>query len=156
MLVVGYYYLVDAGYTNGQGFLAHFRGTRYHLNDWGDGHLPNTPEEFFNMKHSSARNVIERCFGLLKMRWEILRSPSFYDLKTQRRIIYVCCMLHNFIRKEMNIDPVENEMNNFPENHTTTNYNYINSVESSNSWTTWRQNLAEEMWNTWRANRGLG
>ncbi|MFQ6663787.1 hypothetical protein Gotur_031166 [Gossypium turneri] len=32
------------------------------------GYQPSTPEEFFNMKHASARNVIERCFGLLKHR----------------------------------------------------------------------------------------
>ncbi|PPD76415.1 hypothetical protein GOBAR_DD26660 [Gossypium barbadense] len=30
----GCYYLVDAGYTNCEGFLAPFRGQRYHLNEW--------------------------------------------------------------------------------------------------------------------------
>ncbi|MFQ6652419.1 hypothetical protein Gotur_024296, partial [Gossypium turneri] len=30
----------------------------------GKGYQPSTLEEFFNMKHASARNVIERCFGL--------------------------------------------------------------------------------------------
>ncbi|KAH6766339.1 hypothetical protein C2S52_017322 [Perilla frutescens var. hirtella] len=73
----GTYYLVDAGYTNGEGFLAPFRGQRYHLNDWSERHRPTTAEEFFNMKHSSARNVIERLFGLIKNRWAILRSPSY-------------------------------------------------------------------------------
>ncbi|KAM0006005.1 putative harbinger transposase-derived nuclease domain-containing protein [Helianthus debilis subsp. tardiflorus] len=34
------YYLVDAGYTNGEGFLAPYRGQRYHLNDWRSGHQP--------------------------------------------------------------------------------------------------------------------
>ncbi|KAG8372599.1 hypothetical protein BUALT_Bualt12G0083400 [Buddleja alternifolia] len=63
----GSYYLVDAGYTNGEGFLAPFRGQRYHLNDWSEGHQPSTPEEFFNMKHSSARNIIERMYGDIKM-----------------------------------------------------------------------------------------
>ncbi|GAV81609.1 LOW QUALITY PROTEIN: DDE_4 domain-containing protein, partial [Cephalotus follicularis] len=77
----GHYYLDDAGYTNCKGFLAPYRGQRYHLNDWRTGHRPNTPKEFFNMKHSSAGNVIERCFGLLKLRWAILRSPSFYSIK---------------------------------------------------------------------------
>ncbi|GAV85624.1 LOW QUALITY PROTEIN: DDE_4 domain-containing protein, partial [Cephalotus follicularis] len=28
----GYYYLCDAGYTNGEGFLAPYRRQRYHLN----------------------------------------------------------------------------------------------------------------------------
>ncbi|XP_047341264.1 protein ALP1-like [Impatiens glandulifera] len=80
---IGQYYLVDAGYTNGEGFLAPYRGQRYHLNDWRDGHRPTTAEEYFNMKHSSARNVIERCFGQLKARWAILRSPSFYPIGIQ-------------------------------------------------------------------------
>ncbi|MFQ6629411.1 hypothetical protein Gotur_007721 [Gossypium turneri] len=31
---------------------------------YGKGYQPSTPEEFFNMKHASACNVIERCFGL--------------------------------------------------------------------------------------------
>ncbi|PPD66945.1 hypothetical protein GOBAR_DD36176 [Gossypium barbadense] len=74
----GCYYLVDVGYTNCEGFLAPFRGQRYHLNEWRQGYQPSSPQEFFNMKHALTRNVIERCFGLLKLRWEILRSPSFY------------------------------------------------------------------------------
>ncbi|KAK9274034.1 hypothetical protein L1049_018848 [Liquidambar formosana] len=55
----GFYYLVDAGYPNREGFLAPYRGQRYHLNDWRTGHQPTTPQEFFNIKHSSAKNVIE-------------------------------------------------------------------------------------------------
>ena len=30
---MGYYYLVDAGYTNSEGFLALYKGSWYHLND---------------------------------------------------------------------------------------------------------------------------
>ncbi|PPD93548.1 hypothetical protein GOBAR_DD09499 [Gossypium barbadense] len=51
----GCYYLVDAGYTNCKGFLAPFRGQRYHLNEWRQGYQPSSPQEFFNMKHASAR-----------------------------------------------------------------------------------------------------
>ena len=55
----GYYYLVDAGYTNCEGFLAPYRATRYHLSEWGEGRLaPATHEEFFNTKHYKVRNVI--------------------------------------------------------------------------------------------------
>ncbi|PPD79862.1 hypothetical protein GOBAR_DD23202 [Gossypium barbadense] len=77
---------VDAGYTNCEGFLAPFRGQIYQLNEWRQGYQSSTPEEFFNMKHVSACNVIERCFGLLKLRWGILRSSSFYPL---------CQVFHN-------------------------------------------------------------
>ena len=99
-LMLGYYYLVDADYTNGQGFLAPYRGTRYHLSEWRDGSIPMTPEEYFNMKHAFARNVIERCFGILKMRWTILRSPSFYPIKIQNRIIMACVVLYTILLEE--------------------------------------------------------
>ena len=107
-LLLGYY-LVDAGYTNGEGFLAPYRGQRYHLNDWRGGQQPTTPKEFFNMKHSSARNVIERCFGMLKARWGILRDNSYYPIDSKVRIIMACCLLHNFLMQEMPIDPLDNE-----------------------------------------------
>ncbi|GFS33077.1 hypothetical protein Acr_00g0026220 [Actinidia rufa] len=87
-----HYYLVDAGYTNGDGFLAPYRGERYHLNIWRQGHMPTSKEEYFNMKHSAARNVIERCFGVLKIRFAILRSPSYYPIRTQCRIVIACCL----------------------------------------------------------------
>ena len=78
----GNYYLVDAGYTNCEGFLAPYRGQRYHLSEWREGRRPRSAREYFNMRHSSARNVIERCFGILKIRWAILRSPIFYLVRT--------------------------------------------------------------------------
>ncbi|XP_048492671.2 uncharacterized protein LOC104902848 isoform X1 [Beta vulgaris subsp. vulgaris] len=75
------YFLVDLGFTNGEGFLAPYKGTRYHLNLWR-GNTPTNYKELFNLRHSSARNTIERAFGLLKKRWAILRDPSFFDKKS--------------------------------------------------------------------------
>ncbi|GFZ21509.1 hypothetical protein Acr_29g0006710 [Actinidia rufa] len=67
------------------------------------------------MNHSAARNVVERCFGVLKMRWGILRSYSYYPIRTQCRIVTACCLLHNFIKREMSIDPIEHELANLME-----------------------------------------
>ncbi|XP_019186603.1 PREDICTED: uncharacterized protein LOC109181306 [Ipomoea nil] len=129
----GCYYLVDAGYTNCEGFLAPFRGQRYHLNEWRQGYQPTNPQEFFNMKHAVARNVIERCFGLLKIRWGILRSPSYYPIKTHNRIIIACCLLHNFIRQVMQFDPMESELDEF--DPAEGEMNLINTVDPSDAWT---------------------
>ena len=88
---------MDTGYTNGPGFLVPYWGTRYHLNKW----IENTPqnyEELFNLYHASERNSVERSFEILKKRWNILRTPSFFNIKTQIRIINACFVLHNFIR----------------------------------------------------------
>ncbi|KAL8515195.1 hypothetical protein ACS0TY_014056 [Phlomoides rotata] len=66
--------LCDNGYPNCEGFLTPYKGVRYHLSEWSS-RQPQTYQEYFNMKHTRARNVIDRTFGLLKIRWGILRSP---------------------------------------------------------------------------------
>ncbi|KAL8541199.1 hypothetical protein ACS0TY_002451 [Phlomoides rotata] len=68
------------------------------------------------MKHTRAMNVIERTFGLLKMRWGILRSPSWYSVKIHNKIIMACCLIHNFIRQEMEVDPLEDRLDEFMNN----------------------------------------
>ena len=152
--MIGYYYLCDAGYMNEEGFLSPYRGQRYHLSEWRNGSQPATPKEFFNMKHSSARNVIERCFGLLKGHWAILREKCFYPIKTQARIITACCLLHNHIRKEMVVDPLEGNLErNLGEVDSSNDImdgDMITTVEPSNAWSQWRDNLALEMSNRWR------
>ncbi|KAL8503157.1 hypothetical protein ACS0TY_022049 [Phlomoides rotata] len=103
----GNFYLCDNRYPNGEGFLTPYKMVRYHLHEWGIG--PSTPQnykEYYNMHHSKARNVIERTFGLFKKRWAILRSPSFYPISVQNKIILPCAFIHNFIRNDMSDDPL--------------------------------------------------
>ncbi|KAL5565246.1 hypothetical protein UlMin_028410 [Ulmus minor] len=59
----GKYYLVDVGYKNKPGFLAHFCGQNYHLHDLmrEDG---DRRKKMFNYRHASLYNVIERTFGV--------------------------------------------------------------------------------------------
>lgn len=146
---------MDAGYTNGEGFLAPFRGQRYHLNDWAEGHRPNTAEEFFNMKHSSARNVIERLFGLIKNRWAILRSPSYYPIKIQNHIIMACCLLHNFIKQEMGDYQLEeaDDINDQDGSNDGGYEDLVTTVEPSEEWNNFRRNIAISSFNSWRAQR---
>ncbi|CAN1158145.1 Protein ALP1-like [Linum perenne] len=143
------YYLCDAGYANCEGFLAPFRGQRYHLKEWGQNR-PNTPEEYFNMKHSSARNVIERAFGLLKMRWAILRDTTWLSLEVVRRIVHACCLLHNFIKQEAGVDALERAY----VQHASTGSSAMaeemeevsSSMQPSPEWTNFRNQKAQEMW----------
>ena len=48
---------------------------------------------------------------------------------------------------------MEMEMDNEPPPGIDTDSEIINTIESSNEWTLWRQNMAQEMWNTWHASR---
>ncbi|XP_048497638.1 protein ALP1-like [Beta vulgaris subsp. vulgaris] len=154
----GAYYLVDAGYTNCEGFLAPYRGHRYHLKEWGD-RQPISAEEYFNMKHSKARNVIERCFGLLKGRWGILRAPSFFPIRTHGRIVQACALLHNLIRKHMPTDYTmyfdsdSDEESDDDEDDLDDEVEYITHIATSDAWTNSRNNLAQNLFNNWRARR---
>jgi hypothetical protein len=55
-------------------------------------------QELFNLRHASARNAIERIFGVLKRRFRILLLAPEYDLGIQARIPAALCAIHNFIQ----------------------------------------------------------
>ncbi|XP_073120424.1 uncharacterized protein [Henckelia pumila] len=62
----GSYYLCDNGKANIPGFLTPYRRVPYHRDAWGNRTTaPQNYKELLNWRHSKARNVIERAFGLL-------------------------------------------------------------------------------------------
>lgn len=63
---------------------------------------PSTPDERrYNKKQISARNVVERCFGVLKNRFRcIIGSRGLhYDPEKAVKIVNSCCALHNICIK---------------------------------------------------------
>ncbi|XP_057770914.1 protein ALP1-like [Salvia miltiorrhiza] len=146
----GSYYLVDNGYANSEGFLAPYKGVRYHLKEWGPTAVcPQNAQELFNMRHTKARNIIERAFGVMKMRWGILRSSTFYPVKVQNRLIMACFLLNNFIRTEMDVDPIEQAFDNLPHDNAFNepeHGEYVDAVESSPEWAAKRDAIARSMW----------
>jgi hypothetical protein len=59
---------------------------------------PSNKEELFTLRHTSARNVIERIFGVLKQYFCILLLPPAYAMEIQAQIPAALCALHNYIR----------------------------------------------------------
>src|SRR5436190_12008391 len=59
---------------------------------------PQTPQELYNLRHSSLRNAIERIFGVLKKRFPILKNQLEFPYNVQVRLVKVLCCLHNIIR----------------------------------------------------------
>ncbi|KAL4321321.1 hypothetical protein AHAS_Ahas14G0098800 [Arachis hypogaea] len=96
------------------------------------------------MKHSQARNVIERAFGVLKARCGILRGMSFYPIKTQGRVITACCLLHNHIRRVMVVDPIDEIVD---QNMLGVDGGMIHHIETGDAWGRWRDQFAQEIWN---------
>ena len=80
------------------GFLAPYKGERYHIPDFQRGSQLHCPEERFNYLNSSLRSVIERTFGVWKNRWKILRCMPAFNICTQNYIIVATMVIHNFIR----------------------------------------------------------
>ncbi|XP_041992246.1 protein ALP1-like isoform X2 [Salvia splendens] len=148
---IGNYYLCDNGYANSEGFLTPYRGVRYHLKEWGpDADKPQNAIELFNMRHTKARNVIERAFAVLKMRWGILRSASYYPIKVQIRLIFCCFLLHNYVRSAMSVDPLDALIDGEPEaggnEGDNSNIEYVDVVEATSGWNMYRDDLANIMW----------
>jgi hypothetical protein len=59
---------------------------------------PETMQELFNLRHASARNVIERSFGVVKKRFTVLEHGSEMRIETQSLIVLSCCVIHNICR----------------------------------------------------------
>jgi hypothetical protein len=84
---------------NSKTVLVLYCGTRYHLKEQQLAKKkPENSKELFNLQHASLRNVIERIFGVLKQKYQILQSPLEYSIDTQTHIILACTALHNWVR----------------------------------------------------------
>ncbi|CAN0904394.1 Putative nuclease HARBI1 [Linum grandiflorum] len=133
-----------------RGVLVAFRRQQYHLNEWGT-RRPNTPAEYYNMKHSSARNVIERTFGVLKKKWAILRNTTWFSPNLVAQIVNACCLLQNYIlRKQrrhthpsglIELDPLI-----VPANHVDQVIDFITSTQPTPQWNQFSLQKAQEMW----------
>lgn len=59
---------------------------------------PEDYKELYNLRHASARNVVERIFGVVKRRFRLMIAAPEYSVTTQAKIVHALCVLHNFIR----------------------------------------------------------
>ncbi|XP_041017924.1 uncharacterized protein LOC121260144 [Juglans microcarpa x Juglans regia] len=67
---------------------------RYHRSDRYSRHRFRGYKDYFNYRHVSLRNVVERAFALLNK----LYAMSRYRPTRQDMIVTACCTLHNMIK----------------------------------------------------------
>nr|CAI5863280.1 unnamed protein product [Callosobruchus analis] len=93
----------------------------------------NTLQQAFNKSHSLARNVVERCIGLMKMRFRCLLKERVarYEPKFVAKLTTVCAVLHNMCVEEnvplfgdANVPLVE-EGRNHEDDHVVNNRNML-------------------------------
>nr|XP_043633763.1 protein ALP1-like [Erigeron canadensis] len=59
--------------------------------------------KLFKKKQESARKDIERAFGVLKKRWNVISNPArYWDKDKMQSVIYTCIILHNMILQDKN------------------------------------------------------
>jgi len=58
---------------------------------------PADTDELFNLRHASARNVIEQIFGVLKRCFRILVYAAEIDMDLQAHIPAALAAIHNFM-----------------------------------------------------------
>ncbi|KAG6020290.1 hypothetical protein E4U40_006224 [Claviceps sp. LM458 group G5] len=59
---------------------------------------PETPEQLFNLRHSSIWVIVKKAIGMMKRRWDIFEvRPPEYSVEDQTCIIYTATGLHNFL-----------------------------------------------------------
>ena len=66
------------------------------MQEWR-GNRARTPNELFNLQHSSLRTTFEREFGTLKNRFKVLTTRPYYPFPSEVRVVIACCILHNWI-----------------------------------------------------------
>ncbi|XP_016206692.1 protein ALP1-like [Arachis ipaensis] len=149
----GKFYLGDAGFMLKPGVLTPYRGVRYHLKEYSVRE-PQNPKELFNHHHSSLRNVIERCFGVLKKRFPIIAGDTepYYSFKTMRDIFLACCILHNFLMgvdvDQSIIEAVDREL--LQERNIDRSQSNQQRDEEYRYTAMLRDNIAAEMWNVYQ------
>lgn len=73
---------------------------RYHLQDFTDhDNEYENEKELINPRHGSLRNVVERIFGISKLRFKKFMLATLFLLPTQAYLMLASATLHNFLRK---------------------------------------------------------
>jgi hypothetical protein len=132
-IYLGKYYMVDAGYQNRLGYLAPYKGQRYHVPNWRRDAAPSGEQETFNYCHSSIRNVVERTFGVWKMKWRILLKMPSYPMSKQKMIVVATMCIHNFIRENHALDRHFQRCDRDPEYMPTIPHRYVRHAPPPNA-----------------------
>jgi len=151
VVLIGKFFLVDAGYAARPGFLPPYRATRYHLREYGTRN-PQNLRELFNLRHSALRVFIERAFGALKNRFKILYNKPFHPYKTQVKLVIACCILHNWILRHGQDEHVLTEENWAPNMHDEAAPHDL--ATDNNAWAAQRDAWAAQMWQNRGSSRG--
>ena len=119
---------------------------------------PQTKQELFNLRHSQARNIVERTFGVFKRRYRIFDTGPEYPIETQAALIQALCVLHNVIRVYDPMDVPEwleeddevAEKDNEGTSDTASQSRRINNHAEKAAADNLREMIADQMWRSYQ------
>ena len=81
----------------------------YHLQEGREVNLqPENAKELYNLRHSSARIIVECTFGMLKRRFRIHKLHGCnFSVETQSRVIMATAAIHNWLLNYRDITTAE-------------------------------------------------
>ncbi|XP_066590573.1 putative nuclease HARBI1 [Prorops nasuta] len=95
-----------------------------------NGYLTDS-QIIYNRKLSSVRSIIERVFGLLKCKFRRLKYLDISDFQLGNNIIASCCVLHNFIINENEIDSREIIVQEIENENMEDEFDYVQQEETT-------------------------
>lgn len=119
---------------------------------------PTTAKELFNLRHSQARNIVERQFGVAKREFAMMREPNEFPIHYQAPIQIALCTLHNFNtihggQENVNIGSGSGaEMQGAGGDIEDVGAGGISAAETERA-CAWRDAIAEAMWASYVAER---
>ncbi|KAF0710751.1 hypothetical protein AaE_012395 [Aphanomyces astaci] len=138
------YNILDAGFALTKSCLTPYRGTRYHLKEYGKGsQRPRNKEELFNLRHAQLRNVVERIFGIVKKRFPVMSYPVEYDYQFQ---VVLVMALYDFEHQADADLQAQIQQPLLPEDQSNESVE-LESEEAKR----WRDDIARRMWDQYMA-----
>ena len=120
---------------------------RYHLKEFSN-RPPKNEQELFNLRHSSLRTTIEREFGILKKRFQVLDAEPFWSFETQVKVVLAFCVIHNHIMEVdlsdyiMEVAMTQVESSGLQQE----TQSHRESIEDSRVWNAKRDEICQAMW----------
>ena len=124
-----------------------YRSVRYHLKEFSN-RPPKNEQELFNLRHSSLRTTIEREFGMLKKRFQVLDAEPFWSFETQVKVVLAFCVIHNHIMEVdlsdyiMEVAMTQVESSGLQQE----TQSHRESIEDSRVWNAKRDEICQAMW----------
>ncbi|KAH9106237.1 hypothetical protein AeMF1_018116 [Aphanomyces euteiches] len=118
---------------------------------------PQSAEELYNYRHSRARIVVERAFGMWKMKWKVLCGGLGVCIRSAIDIIHVCAALHN-LAIEFNPSIVSSTLGDDELPRYQDEMNEVQIEEESTAESqceVWRKSIAYQMWEAYVGNEEL-